>query len=72
MQWLPVETAPKDGTSILGYGYTGHNQKFSEHVVICYSESPYGASPWLEASGEGYARYTLLAWTPLPPPPTKE
>ena len=68
-QWLPIETAPKDGTVIwvlmptaLGHG------KFSDGAKKAY---------WMEDLGEWQAEGVggniapgPIGWTPIPKPPT--
>lgn len=62
MEWQPIETAPKDGTQILGY---------STACIECiYFDED--ANLWVQ-SWEGDEDYGLLgapvAWMPLPKPP---
>lgn len=64
--WQPIETAPKDGTRILGYASSGHGWYYM--VVVQYNAEE--ARPWLEADGEGYHRYNVTHWMPLPEPPS--
>jgi hypothetical protein len=64
--WKPIETAPKDGTSILlsdgkwvGEGY------YSEHSGGTWWEA---GSHWTDAhDGQIYPTH----WQPLPPPPSE-
>ena len=67
-QWQPIETAPKDGTNILGY-MRAYNDDI---IVVCHFEDEDGKNeycPWLESEGELYARYELTHWMSLPEPP---
>src|SRR5690606_22522039 len=64
-RWMPIESAPKDGTLILAYqessGGTG---------VVSWANSP-GDGVWLiDAYGAGWMYPTH--WMPLPQPPKTE
>jgi hypothetical protein len=60
--WQPIETAPKDGTNILGW-YGGDEQDI--HNVYFDTE---GWGTWTDAFGEDKWA-TPLMWMPLPEPP---
>ena len=73
--WRPIETAPRDGTRILGfwsYLYEGDDDVTCDMAVIAWDEYPDPiGSGWNDGGGlatEGV--YTH--WHPLPEPPTKE
>jgi hypothetical protein len=59
--WQPIETAPRDGTAILGYCDQGP-------VVI---RNSYGS--WIVENSHGYNEdgevYDVTHWMPLPEPP---
>ena len=72
VEWLPIETAPKDGTKILLYG-------------LCWGEIEYGRDApdivvgeynnghFVLSEGECYIVYVKAThWMPLPPPPEGE
>lgn len=61
--WRSVETAPKNGTPILGFIADD-----PEFVVVFYDPHP-GNKDWKEVSGEFYHRYNITHWMPLPPLP---
>lgn len=60
MDWQPIETAPKDGTPILGWPGTMNGYPY----VVQYSHGL-----WREADGELYHLYEPTHWMPLPEPP---
>lgn len=64
-QWEPIETAPKDGTWLLGYrgGYRYGKQKF---FTFRYWPSD-GKPPFWFSNMDGWPQPTY--WTPLPEPP---
>ena len=58
-EWEPIETAPKDGTHILGYG-----EEWPEIAVVVYTTG-WDFYPYSDTDvGE------LSHWMPLPAPPT--
>ena len=62
MEWQPIETAPKDGTPVLAYGYSPH-----------YPDEYFTRIQWW-ADGIGYwAAHSVSIipthWMPLPDPP---
>lgn len=67
--WQPIETAPKDGTRILGYGLIGFETTTMAATVIWdkfYSEWHGHPSEATEYSVEACK---LTHWMPLPEPP---
>lgn len=68
MEWHPIETAPRDGTSILGYD-PKHNQ-LGPIYVVRYEIDSYEYDPsWRETGGENYFTMNPTHWMPLPDPP---
>jgi hypothetical protein len=59
--WQPIETAPKDGTSILGY-------YLNEMAVIRWQK---GWNEWHYAQPRG-SNWWPTHWMPLPPPPAAQ
>lgn len=60
-RWLPMETAPKDGTPIIvAYDATGD-------VLVVYFCSEIGH--WREWAGNPCYRHYPTHWMPIPPPP---
>ncbi len=55
MEWLPIESAPKDGSNFIAYDGI-------DAVVIHWGDSQF-------RDGYGYIRYPLLCWMELPMPP---
>lgn len=61
-QWQPIETAPKDGTSILGAHY--------DAVFSVYWDL--SANGWVDGRTNLYdelSTYPVTHWMPLPAPP---
>jgi hypothetical protein len=70
MDWQPIDTAPKDGTSILGFISDG------AMAVVEFVKASDGSCGWemfhenLPDRTRGYfCALTLTHWQPLPPPP---
>ena len=70
-EWRPIETAPKDGTMILGFNVRDNNG----YGLLEESEFPYVVvwdrrrEAWIEAAGEQYHQFFPIRWMPLPEPP---
>jgi hypothetical protein len=64
--WKTIDTAPKDGTDILGLFFEGG---FCQ--VISYEEPTKARSEfcWVVMDGATYHRDAFTHWMPLPPPP---
>lgn len=70
--WLPIESAPKDGTSILAWGPRAHGGKGGGCAIAEFVRWPDGTAFWelghsstkIFASGS-----PLTHWQPLPNPP---
>jgi hypothetical protein len=60
-RWRPIETAPKDGTSILGY-WMGGQHDCAIHVT------KFWRGRWWEPN-EDYPQCEPTHWMPLPQPP---
>jgi hypothetical protein len=68
-EWLPIETAPKDGSAVLGYfpGYDGVS--FARRDVIAMYWSGWGGGIWDCASSGHHIHQSPTHWMPLPSPP---
>ena len=66
-KWEPIETAPKDSTSILATGWDDNEPGTMRHyVVVLYDESAGG----FISEEDNLTTYTFLThWMPLPEPP---
>jgi hypothetical protein len=72
MKWQPIESAPKDGTEILGWDKEGKYASVSFKVTryYCNWENKYRDS---KSWWKGNVTCTPTHWMPLPKPPeTKE
>lgn len=70
--WQPIETAPKDGTTILGYYY---GKILMAHWEADGSENRGGEPAWIDGSFDKYEEffvYPLTHWMPLPSAPAAE
>lgn len=61
MNWQPIETAPRDGTRVLGYELNDPTDTCPYAVMRFRGE--YG---WVNA---GWTGLEPTHWMPLPPPP---
>lgn len=61
-EWQPIETAPKDGTSVLVVGAYGYV------LMARWKEMTRVPSRW-ESYGLGAIRFEPTHWMPLPEPP---
>lgn len=64
MEWMPIETAPKDGERVLVYvkdhGYTG----------IAFAKLWFYSDGRLGGGAEGFnGKWNITHWMPIPPPP---
>lgn len=69
--WQTIETAPKDGTAVLGYfpGRTGYVAR--QDVIPCYW-SEWGGGVWTcVSSGYRLLSHEPTHWMPLPAPPAE-
>lgn len=77
MEWMPIETAPKDGTEVLVY-FRQHGAKSvswsdrdgcsdSEWATWCVDDHKHGPFPV-----RGYMKKDSTHWMPLPPPPVHQ
>lgn len=68
--WQPIETAPKDGTLIVGYGPVDMLERKRDHMAIVFwcIKDPW-VSGW-EVYGGSYLPPNMLThWMPVPPSP---
>jgi hypothetical protein len=71
-EWQPIETAPKDGTTILlsnGYhmAVARWDENFWNDANFCWSISDWHNEPLYLRGG-----YSATHWMPLPPLPQKD
>ena len=63
MEWLPIETAPKDGTSILAY--TGDGYTYPLVCACAFDDGLWWPDTWESPDDPLHPTH----WMPLPPPP---
>lgn len=68
-EWRPIETAPRDGTRILGYGPAGFELKPVFAVLEWLPSSEKWAVFPNEATEYDYEACRPIYWMPLPAPP---
>lgn len=65
-EWLPIESAPRDGTCILAYSPCASEPKiFIAGCVECDD----GATDWIDPWTESVVDAEITHWMPLPTPP---
>ena len=63
--WMPIETAPKDGTDVLAVAARGLWM-----AVVSFDDNPdHPDHVWLTLDGPSYHKTTFTHWQPLPEPP---
>lgn len=60
MIWMPIETAPRDGTPVLVWDGTAMSVAYYSLIV----------KQWIDQNPTGWPEYGLKLWHPLPDPPT--
>jgi hypothetical protein len=67
-EWMPIESAPKDGTVILAYHATWASWK---SVMWLGDRSPHDGCPWVETGYTiAWPVESFWHWMPSPPPPS--
>jgi len=62
-EWQPIETAPKDGTKILGYGkWCCADTRSADTIMFICDE-------WQGAIDGNEHKFTPTHWMPYPEPP---
>ena len=79
--WRPIETAPKDGTKVIGLRKSGRavTAYCAEYHAGWVAKEGGGHVPngefhklWTEDQGDSVFPVTLTHWMPLPPPPQEQ
>lgn len=65
-KWQPIETAPKDGTEILGWVYGERWAVCKYHKNSMFKVEGFATYGW----DDGYEWADPTHWMPLPDPPT--
>lgn len=68
-KWQPIDTAPKDGTVILGYEKRGIVSMYWETYFIRPEGEVFGFWELGVEEEESDDMWTPTHWMPLPPPP---
>ena len=66
--WQPIETAPKDGTAVLGYFPAKRGFVARQDVVPIYW-SEWGGGTWTNSTSGCRLLDHTTHWQPLPAPP---
>ncbi|WP_179954011.1 DUF551 domain-containing protein [Denitrobaculum tricleocarpae] len=66
-EWQPIETAPKDGTWVLGFQRRSAPQDTIQVWTFSYSENL-----WINAADSNDFDEQPSHWMPLPTPPGEE
>jgi len=66
MTWMTMDTAPRDGTLILGYQPA--YEYLQEEFVVVFYEREDEAYPWMDAGPSRSGRYRITRWAPLVAP----
>lgn len=67
--WMPIETAPKDGTGFIGYERV-HDGMYV--ISSCCFDTTIGEFVFVEFSSQSNCEARPTHWMPLPAPPTEE
>jgi len=73
-EWLPIESAPKDGTAILVYGPDLLREVDGHCAVVRWQTNEHSTIPWWTISDGKFGPYDLRGpspthWQPLTAPP---
>ena len=69
MDWQPIETAPRDGSTILAWHHIYHCP-----IAVFWRESPsLWPEPWIEKTYSNcWPEAAFTHWAPLPEPPGED
>jgi hypothetical protein len=68
--WQPIETAPRDGSPVIGFVESSKGPVSGVQYVVWWREGQDGRWCFYESGrGESYSVYPSL-WQPLPAPPS--
>lgn len=65
MKWNKIDSAPRDGSPILGFDPDHNESKI--YVLVWGDRNEEGG--WKEASGDNWYTWNPTHWMPLPIPP---
>lgn len=68
--WLPIETAPKDGSSVLCFAPIS-GTRFRRILVLRWDETGRHGSHWL-TDVHSFVPFEPTHWQPLPAPPDSQ
>lgn len=71
MNWQPIETAPRDGTAVLGYWSRPHGLADIPSDESNYGITAYLNFEWVSADDDEVFYSPPTHWMPLPEPPNE-
>lgn len=68
-EWQPIETAPKDGTEIIAFGFSRGDYGYDDEYT--WTGVRWGRQGWAttKPTGRYFIGFAPTHWTPLPEPP---
>ena len=67
--WQPIETAPRDGTAVLGYIPSKRGAYLARQDVVPIHWSGWGGGVWDNSTSGHHIVEEVTHWMPLPEPP---
>jgi hypothetical protein len=79
-EWRPIETAPRDGTRIVTFGFVNSTSEYGPvqssaqvpHIMRWRSYPENNGGDWVSASFSSSVSQHPTHWTPLPAPPVED
>jgi len=70
-EWQPIETAPKDGSLIIGWSDDFTDPVRATWTCLHQWDDPKDVFGWVEVDGDWSTSVKMTHWMPLPKPPAK-
>lgn len=68
-EWRPIETAPKDGSSVVIYGDIDASEAIPDYAVCSWEPAAIGQPAGWVLDGHESVMFVPTHWMPLPSPP---